>query len=82
MTTVEIYKGIEIKKGFRGAYTFSTGTHKNAGKRNKILLDSIVYEIEGKEYSFSISRGGTYEDYKKITRQEIDFQLRRLLPTL
>ena len=82
MQHIDTYKGIKIFKGFRGASTISTGTHRNAGKKSKTLLDSIVYTIEGDEYSFSISRGADYEDYKSITREDIDLKIKSRLPRL
>ncbi len=82
MKTVDTYKGIEITKGFRNAFTISNGTKINSGKKFKNMLDSISYEINGKEYSFSLSKGADYLDYKETTRQEIDMRIRRNLPKL
>lgn len=82
MKVVDIYKGIEVMKGFRGASTVAIGTHKNVGKKSKVLLDSIIYFINGVEYSYSLSRGADYSDYKKTTRDEIDMRIRQHLPRL
>ncbi len=82
MKVVDNYKGIDIKMGCRGASTVSYGTHKNAGKKNKIILDSIVYVVSDKEYSFSISKGSDYSDFKKIVHDEIDLKIRQNLPKL
>lgn len=82
METVDNYKGIKVSKGNRDAFTMSEGTKKNAGRRFKNNLDSIVFNVNSAEFSFSISKGADYEDYKSLTREEIDFRIRQTLPRL
>jgi hypothetical protein len=82
MTIVENYKGIEVMKGDKGAFTHSEGTAKNAGRKFKNRLDSVVFIVNGKEFSFSVSIGYDYEDLKEITHQEIDLRIRQSLPKL
>lgn len=82
MKVVDTYKGIEVKFGSRGASVMSNGTARNAGRRFKNQLDSIVYFINGEEFSFGVSRGFDYSDLKEITHNDIDLKIRQLLPKL
>ena len=74
MTTIETYKGIEIKYGFNGVITSSEGTGLNKGRRFKNKNMSLLYFINGLEYSFSLG-SNDYKDFLNIVKREIDSKL-------
>ena len=74
MTTVETYKGIEIKYGFNGVVTSSEGSGVNKGRRFKNKNMSLVYNINGSEYGFSLG-SNDYKDFLNIVKREIDSKL-------
>ena len=74
MTTIETYKGIEIKYGFNGVITSSEGSGLNKGRRFKNKNMSLVYNINGSEFGFSLG-SNDYKDFLSIVKREIDSKI-------
>ena len=74
MTTIETYKGIEIKYGFNGVITSSEGSGLNKGRIFKNKNMSLVYNINGSEFGFSLG-SNDYKDFLSIVKREIDSKI-------